>query len=126
VLLPARVPLAFRSGTARLSRAVPEATLLPIAVRYELRAEQRPEVFVRVGERIAIDARAHPGGRHESPARLSRRLEEGLRETLAQLDDDLRAPEPVQYRVVLAGRGSISDFYDHTVGRLRRRRRDTR
>ena len=36
-LLPARVPLVFRSGLARLQRAVPEATVVPVALRYELR-----------------------------------------------------------------------------------------
>ena len=51
-LLPARVPLAFRSGLARLQRAVPEATAVPVALRYELRAEQRPELFVRVGAAV--------------------------------------------------------------------------
>ena len=40
-LLPARVPLVFRSGLARFSRAAPDALLVPVAVRYETRAEQR-------------------------------------------------------------------------------------
>jgi 1-acyl-sn-glycerol-3-phosphate acyltransferase len=116
-LLPPRVALAFRSGVARLSRAVPEAPLLPLAVRYELRAEERPEVFVRVGEPVR-------GGTltGDSPARATRRLEARLRETLEALDADLREPEPTAYRVVLAGRHSISEFYDRTVGRLRARR----
>lgn len=111
-LLPARVPLVFRSGVARFSRAVPEAPLVPVAVRYELRAAQRPEIFVRVGAAVA----PHPG---EVPARLTRRLEHRLREELEQLDLDLCDPEPRAYRVVLAGPRSLSDFYDRTVGRLR-------
>jgi chlorobactene lauroyltransferase len=115
VLLPPRVPLAFRSGVARLSRAVPEAPLLPLAVRYELRAEQRPEIFVRLGAPVL----PAPG---EVPARLTRRLEQRLREELDRLDADLTEREPTAYRVVLAGRPSLSDFYDRTAGRLRRRR----
>lgn len=114
-LLPPRVPLVFRSGVARLGRAVPEAPLIPLAVRYEVRAEQRPEVFVRVGEPLRIAA--HAG---EPPARVTRRLETRLRETLEALDADLRDPEPRAYRVVLAGKDSISEFYDRTFGRLRR------
>ncbi len=112
-LLPARVPLAFRSGLARFSRAVPGAVLLPVAVRYELRAEQRPEVFVRVGQP------AHPAGAGEPPQRLTRRLEQRLREELDRLDADLTAERPAGYRVALAGWGSVSDFYDRTMGRLR-------
>ena len=113
-LLPARVPLAFRSGLARFSRAVPDALLLPVAVRYETRAAQRPECFVRVG------APVHPGS--DPPARLTRRLEQRLREELDRLDADLTAEHPAGYRVALAGRGSLSDFYDRTMGRLRTRR----
>jgi 1-acyl-sn-glycerol-3-phosphate acyltransferase len=115
-LLPARVPLAFRSGLARFSRAVPGAVLLPVAVRYELRAAQRPECFVRVG------VPAHPpagGAAAESPGRLTRRLEHRLREELDRLDADLTAEHPAGYRVALAGAGSLSDFYDRTMGRLR-------
>jgi 1-acyl-sn-glycerol-3-phosphate acyltransferase len=118
-LLPARVPLAFRSGLARFSRAVPDAVLLPIAVRYEVRAVQRPECFVRVGQPV------HPAaGGHESPGRLTRRLEQRLGEELDRLDADLTADRPAGYRVALAGRGSLSDFYDRTMGRLRTKRHE--
>ncbi len=113
VLLPARVPLAFRSGLERLSRAVPDALLLPVAVRYEVRAAQRPECFVRVG------AAVHSTG--EIPGRLTRRLEHRLREELDRLDGDLTAELPAGYRVALAGRRSLSDFYDRMMGRLRGR-----
>lgn len=114
VLLPARVPLTFRSGLARFSRAVPDALLLPVAVRYEVRAAQRPECFVRIG------APVHPPP-GEAPARLTRRLEQRLGEELDRLDADLTAAHPAGYRVALAGRGSLSDFYDRTMGRLRGR-----
>lgn len=117
-LLPARVPLAFRSGLARFSRAVPDAVLLPIALRYDVRSAQRPECFVRVGQPVHP---AHGGAGSESPGRLTRRLEQRLRDELDRLDADLTADHPAGYRVVLAGRGSLSDFYDRTMGRLRGR-----
>ncbi len=117
-LLPARVPLAFRSGLARFSRAVPGAVLLPVAVRYELRAAQRPECFVRVGQ--PVHPAAHPAAAADSPGRLTRRLEHRLREELDRLDADLTADHPAGYRVALAGPGSLSDFYDRTMGKLRR------
>jgi hypothetical protein len=113
VLLPARVPLAFRSGLSRFSRAAPGALLVPVAVRYEVRGEQRPECFVRVGAPLASP--------DEPPARLTRRLERRLQDELDRLDADLTAAHPAGYRVVLAGRGSLSAFYDRTAGRLRGR-----
>jgi len=51
-LLGARVPLSFKSGLARIAWAVPEATVIPVALRFEFRKLNRPECFVRVGEPV--------------------------------------------------------------------------
>lgn len=116
-LLPARTPLAFRSGLARLGRAVPGATAVPVALRYELRAEQRPELFVRVGRALPPDPMPDDvTGR--TAAHRTRRLERTLRDELARLDDDLLAPQPRGYRIALSGRGSLSALWDRTAGRL--------
>ena len=117
-LLPERVPLVFRSGTARLGRAVPDAPLVPIALRYALRADQRPELFVRVGAPVRAGGLGALG---EAPAHLTRRLERGLREELDHLDADLLHPDPPGYRTVLTGRGSLAALYDRTFGRRRAR-----
>jgi 1-acyl-sn-glycerol-3-phosphate acyltransferase len=116
-LLPHRMPLTFRSGAARIARAVPEAPLVPVAVRYEFRGEQRPEVFVRVGEGVVL-------GRREAPAQFTRRLEHRLRQELALLDGDLERSSAAHYRVVLEGRGSLHALYDRTFGRFAGERRD--
>ena len=113
-LLPLRTALSFRSGAARFARAVPEASLVPIAVRYEFRREQRPECFVRVGE--AVSAAAVP----EPTAHLTRRMERRLRKDLALLDADLEHPGVPGYRMTLEGRRSLHAFYDRTLGRLPR------
>lgn len=116
-LLPARVPLAFRSGASRLARAVPEAALVPLAIRYEFRGEQRAELFVRVGAALS-------GGAREPTAQLTGRLEQRLRQELARLDDDLArtgsglSPSAAGYTVVLDGASSLSALYDRTIGRL--------
>jgi 1-acyl-sn-glycerol-3-phosphate acyltransferase len=110
-LLPLRTPLTFRSGAARIARTMPEAPLVPVAVRYEFRTEQRPECFVRVGEAVARQAR-------ETPVELTRRLEQRLRQELMVLDADLERPQMTGYRVVLDGRRSLHALYDRTFGRL--------
>jgi hypothetical protein len=122
-LLPARVPLSFRSGLARLERAVPEATAVPVALRYELRAEQRPELFVRVGAPLPPEGGA-VDGTMRAAAHRTRRLERALRDELARLDEELlRTPveRPLPgYRAALQGGGSLSAFWDRTAGRWRR------
>lgn len=113
-LVPARAPLVFRSGLARFARAVPEAALVPVAVRYEHRGEERPEVFVRVGEPASA-------ARGESIGALTHRLEHRLRAELALLDAELaatRPPEaPAGYTTALSGRRSVSALYERTFGR---------
>ncbi|MGI8546594.1 MAG: lysophospholipid acyltransferase family protein [Gemmatimonadaceae bacterium] len=59
-LLASRTPLHFKSGLARIARAVPEARLLPIALRYEFRKERLPECFVRIGAPVASVAAGEP------------------------------------------------------------------
>jgi len=115
-LLPSRVPATFRSGVARIARVRPGVPLVPIAVRYELRAEQRPEVFVRIGEPVRQSAHM-PGRAAERSGLVARQLELRLRHELAQLDETLLHAAPAGYRVVLDGRGSLSRLYDRTFGR---------
>lgn len=119
-LLPARATLSFASGLSRLALAAPEVPLVPVALRFEFREEQRPECYVRVGASLRpADAGA---GRHARS--LTRRLERALACELAALDADLAraAAGPDGYRVVLEGRGSLHTFYERTLGRLGRRR----
>lgn len=117
-LASARAPLAFRSGAARIARVVDEATIIPVAVRYELRAEQRPEIFVRVGPAVA---REELGVGGEAAGTATRRLERALRHELAQLDADLARPAlPDDYRAAWQGARSLSGLYDRTFGRWAR------
>lgn len=116
-LLPARVPLAFRSLLARFSRQMPEVPLVPVAVRYEFRLDQRAECFVRVGEALTPLP-------HENAAMLTRRLEQRLKQELALLDAELAQPGVRNFRLVLEGLGSLSALYDHTFGRLQYLRRN--
>ena len=118
-LLPARAPLRFRSGTARLAHTSPGLPIVPVAVRYEFRGEQRPECVIRVGPATT----AAPG---ERTAALTRRLEELLRDELAALDADLAASDLAGYRTALGGRASVSALYERSFGRLARARRGER
>jgi 1-acyl-sn-glycerol-3-phosphate acyltransferase len=109
-LLPARASLVFRSGAAHLARAVPEALVVPVALRYEFRAEQHPECFVRTGEPVR-------SLNQEPPRVLSQRLEQAVRQELATLDRELLGPVESRYDSVLHGRTSLSQVYDRTWGR---------
>ncbi|HKG91141.1 MAG TPA: lysophospholipid acyltransferase family protein [Gemmatimonadaceae bacterium] len=120
-LLPARGALSFESGLARLALAVPEATLVPVALRFAFREEQRPECFVRLGAALRPEER---GERVGSVRSLTCRLERRLSYELEALDADLAAAAGAAgatldgYRIALDGRGSLHAFYERTLGRL--------
>jgi 1-acyl-sn-glycerol-3-phosphate acyltransferase len=125
-LVPARAPLRFRSGAARIARLVPEATVVPLALRYEQRAEQRPELFVRVGEPLRAAGAGGPAGVASDgasgaarPGELTRCLERRVAAALRQLDADLERPVADGYARVLRGRGSVSEWYERRIRRVR-------
>ena len=86
-LLPAQTPLSFKSGLARLARAVPEARLVPIALRFEFGDEPLPTCHVRIGAPVQrLD--------DESIKQTTLRLTEALVAELEQLDEDLKTERP--------------------------------
>ena len=78
-LLPSHVPLRFKSGLARIAKAVPEAVLVPVAFRYQFLKHEKPDCWVRIGEPVA---RAE-----ETIPLLTRRLEMHLQREMDALDD---------------------------------------
>ena len=104
VMLPARAPLRIRPGAEFLLRAV-DAPVAPVALRYEFRRSDHPEVLVRIGTPIvAADL---------TTASLAAAMES----TLARLDSDLAADDSSDYERVLAGRLSRDEFLDRVLRR---------
>ena len=80
-ILPSRAPMKFKSGLGRIANEVPEALVIPIAVRYEFLKRDRPECRVRIGE---------PAMRtEEDHSRFTRRLELLLQKEIDALDSEI-------------------------------------
>lgn len=108
-LLPASAPLHFRSGVVRIARRCADAVVVPIAIRYPMLGERRPECIVRIGEPADIG-----GG---SVAEATRSLEVAVAGELSAIDDDLLHERRDGYRRALDGGGSIADRYDRRARR---------
>lgn len=77
-ILPSRSALEFKSGLARIAAAVPEAVVVPMAVRYEFLKAEVPECRVRMGEPVVRSEETH--------SQFTRRLESRLQTELDALD----------------------------------------
>jgi hypothetical protein len=71
----------FKSGLARIAERLPEATVVPVAIRYEFMKNKKPACRVRIGEPVARLEDNHP--------RFTRRLEQRLEGELAALDTEI-------------------------------------
>jgi 1-acyl-sn-glycerol-3-phosphate acyltransferase len=105
-----RRPLNIYAGVAHVARRAGGATLWPVALRYEFRGEQRPEVFIRAGPA------------HHAPADVDARaltVEVTRRLTTAAdaLRDDVTEGRLDEYRVLLRGRAGVNRLWDAVRGR---------
>lgn len=80
-ILPSHIPMEFRSGLARIAERLPDAVIIPVAVRYEFTKNEKPDCFVRIGEPVARSEEAH--------SRFTRRLEQRLEGELTALDTEI-------------------------------------
>jgi 1-acyl-sn-glycerol-3-phosphate acyltransferase len=80
-IYPSRAPMRFKSGLARIAQEVPEAIVIPVAIRYEFLKQERPACFVRTGEPVVRSEESNP--------QLTRRLETILDRELAALDSEV-------------------------------------
>lgn len=112
-IVPAdRRPLVVFPGIARIVREAGGATLCPVAMRYEFRGEQRPEVFIRMG---AWHYAAPPGDEGRLIADVGRQL------TAAAdvIREDLIAERTEGYRILMRGRQGIDRTTEAWLRRLR-------
>ncbi len=109
-------PLRLYPGVARIVRKAGGATLLPVALRYEFRNEQRPEMFIRVGP-------AHRAPASASERAVSQEVRENLTRAVDALRHDVTQDQLDGYRVLLQGRTGINRISDALFGALRLRLR---
>lgn len=110
-------PLRLYSGVAHLARRVGEVQVIPIALRYEFLQEQRPEVFISVGQpQVVTDASLHPRA-------LTASLAATLTEELDTLRDDVVAERLAGFQTILRGKGGVDRIFDRAMSRGRRESR---
>jgi chlorobactene lauroyltransferase len=110
-----RRPLVFYSGAAYLARKAAPVLLYPLAIRIEYLAEQRPALFLSLGEPLFIAP-----DETKVPAFLktcTKRMEEALTAELDQLRADVIAGDYTSFMTVMQGKASTNRILDRLLFR---------
>ncbi len=108
-----RRPLHLYTGLAHVARRMERAVLAPVALRYEFRGEQRPEIFIRFGPLHHVR-----GGEVDTHA-LTREMAQRLTAGVDALRDAVVADDTSGFRVLLRGRAGVNRWFDDVLARLR-------
>ncbi|MBC8076789.1 MAG: lysophospholipid acyltransferase family protein [Chloroflexales bacterium] len=106
-----RRPLTIFSGLAHIVRRVGGATLLPVALRYEFRGEQRPEAFMLLGP-------AHRAEANCDVRALNRSVAARLTESVDTLRDLVLAEQLAGFQTLVRGRPGVNRVFDGVFGQL--------
>ena len=105
-----RRPLVFYQGAAYLARMVNPVQFYPLAIRIEYLGEQRPALFISLGEPIRISAEevAQP---HFLKS-CTQRLEASLTGELDHLRTDILEGDYSSFKTVMHGKSSTNRIFD--------------
>jgi 1-acyl-sn-glycerol-3-phosphate acyltransferase len=98
-------PIKFFSGAAKIAEMLNNANLIPVAIRYEFLLEQRPEVFIKIGEPDITDNILNTRSYTEY-------LGNKLLNVLDGLKNDVISQELGQYKVIFKGNESRNKTID--------------
>jgi 1-acyl-sn-glycerol-3-phosphate acyltransferase len=99
-------PLIFRRGIEKIAEKTGTLSLIPAAFRYEFINEQRPEIFIKIGEPIKFS-------KNETPAEsLSVILQNRLENELGSLKKMVQNKSFKDFNVVFRGKESRNKIFD--------------
>lgn len=99
-----RRPLKFFSGITKLSEKTGSVNLVPVCFRYEYIMEQRPEVFISIGNPVSFTGR--------SDKDFTEYLRSTLETRLDNLRDDVTNGKTESFRTIFRGKDSRNKTFD--------------
>lgn len=103
-------PLTFFTGAAHLARMTTPSMLYPLAIRIEFLAEQRPDLFISLGEPLGLtEADGRIPGFLKS---CTKDLEERVTAELDQLRADVIAGDYTSFTLLMQGKASTNRIFD--------------
>ncbi len=100
-------PIEFFGGTAKLAEKLGTLNLVPVTFRYEFLMEQRPEVFISIGEPDIFTGNL--------PEDLTLRIQNKLTKDLDELKEKVINGNPGNFETIFAGKSSRNKTIDRIV-----------
>ncbi len=103
-------PLEFFTGAAHLARLTATSLVYPLAIRIEYLAEQRPDLFISLGEPLCVDEEMTrvPGFLKS----CTHQLEGMVTAELDQLRHDIIAGDHSSFKLLMHGTSSTNRIFD--------------
>ena len=105
-----RRPLEFFTGAAHLARLSAPVLLYPLAARIEYLAEQRPDLYISLGEPLLVGEQEL-----QTPGFLksyTKKLQECVTQELDQLREDVVASDYSSFTQIMRGQASTNRLFD--------------
>lgn len=103
-------PLVFYNGAAYLAKMVNPILCYPLAIRIEYLAEQRPALFISLGEPVLVST--EEATQAHFLKNCTQRLEVSLTTELDQLRADVLAGDYAGFQTVIHGKSSTNRIFD--------------
>ncbi len=88
-------PLGFRAGSAEIARVARKATTIPVGIRYEFAAEERPFLYVSIGAPVAAE---------KDPAEGRAAQEAAVERELDRIERAVRGEEGLGFEEIFSAR----------------------
>lgn len=111
IMMPeGRRPLRFELGAVRLSRRLPDAWVIPVALHYAVRAHPHAEVFVCLGEPLRLTPDA--GDAQTQSQQLEQAVTTLLEDLRSSLTETPLEQVPPGFERILSGRQGVAETWD--------------
>ena len=103
-------PLKFYSGITKITEKLGNVNLLPVAIRYEFIMEQRPEVFIKIGDPDIVN------GQLTDSKEFTNYLQQKLTGELDYLKQAVINQKPDEFKIIFKGKSSRNKTIDKLHG----------
>ena len=103
-------PIVFYNGISKIISKIKDVNILPLTFSYEFVKEQRPEIFINIGQNIKYD--------NTNIKEFTEFLKKRILELLDDVNYCILKRDFIQYSIIFRGKKSSSEIIDEVKNDL--------